>query len=374
MQNYKITIKLKSSVITPFHSDTLWGHICWALRYTQGEKELLDFIECYYSGEPPFVISNAFPKGYLPFPVLEPMVKTQQRALITAFWDTSDFVTAVSAMKKLFGTKYISQELLIHFNEKSISNYSIAEMLLKNPRTCPRIAAYLPSNCAVKYKDGKIACSYLSSPLLSFCPPEFGNLLSSTVGSQEVNCHAKINRLSGAAIDGGLFTTDDNFYSNNDFEAYCKIGTGFPEEILEECLEFINVNGFGRKKSTGKGAVHCTIERTTDDFVISDANAFMTLSNYVPCQNDPQKGFYKLLTKYGKLGGHFASSSIIPGSDPTPFKYPVVMFESGSVFKMGKKKEHYGKIVKDVHSAKNINIVHYGMAYPMPLKIEGLND
>jgi hypothetical protein len=41
---------------------------------------------------------------------------------------------------------------------------------------------------------------------------------------------------------------------------------------------------------------------------------------------------------------------------------------------MDKKKEHYGKIVKDVHSAKNINIVHYGMAYPMPLKIEGLND
>jgi CRISPR-associated protein Csm4 len=372
MQHFKINMKLLSSIMTPFHSDTLWGHICWALRYTQGEEELLDFLECYDNGEPPLVISSAFPKGYLPFPVLEPMVKTQQRALSTTFGDTSDFVTAVSAMKKLFGTKYISQELLIHLNEKSISNYSIAEILLKNPRTCPRIAAYLPFNCAVKYKNGKIACSYLSSQVQFYCPSEFNKLLVSIESSPEVTYHAKINRLSGTAIDGGLFTTNDNFYSNNDFEAYCKIGSGFSEKILKECLEFINVNGFGRKKSTGKGAVHCTIERTTDDFVISDA--FMTLSNYVPCQDDPQKGFYKLLTKYGKLGGHFASSSIIPGSDPTPFKYPIVMFESGSVFKKDKNKEHYGQIVKDVHSAKNINIVHYGMAYPMPLKIEGLDD
>jgi CRISPR-associated protein Csm4 len=188
-----------------------------------------------------------------------------------------------------------------------------------------------------------------------------------------VTYHAKIDRLSGAAIDGGLFTTNDMFYANNEFEAYCKIGPGFSEETFKQCIEFINIGGFGRKKSTGKGSVKCTIERIGDDSMF-DANAFMTLSNYVPCQDDPQKGFYKLLTKYGKLGGHFASSSIIPGKNPTPFKYPVLMFEAGSVFKMVKKKEHYGKIVKDVHSAKNINIVHYGMAYPMPLKIEGLND
>ena len=137
MRNYKINIRLKSSIITPFHSDTLWGHICWALRYTQGEKELLDFLECYDSGEPPLVISNAFPKNYLPFPVLGPIGKEKQKELINTFWNSSDFVTAVSALKKVLRTKYISKELLAQLNENLISNYSIAETLLTNPRICP---------------------------------------------------------------------------------------------------------------------------------------------------------------------------------------------------------------------------------------------
>lgn len=333
MQDYKINIKLKSSIITPFHSDTLWGHICWALRYTRSEQELLNFLECYDSGEPPLVISNAFPKGCLPFPVLEPIEKTKQRELINTFWNESDFIAAVSAFKKLSTIKYISKELFKHISKGTISRYSLLEAILANPKKFPVISAELPS----------------------------------------VTYHAKINRLSGTAIDGGLFTAPEIFYFSNELEAYCKIGHGFSEEKLKQCMEFINIDGFGRKKSTGKGAVYCTIERRTDD-VTDDTNAFMSLSNYVPCQDDPQKGFYKLITKYGKLGGHFASSSIIPGKNPTPFKYPIVMFESGSVFKVDKKKEHYGRIVKGVHPAKKINIVHYGMAYPMPLKIEGLND
>lgn len=286
MKNYKINITLKSSVITPFHSDTLWGHICWALRYTQGEEELLDFLKCYDSGNPPLVISNAFPKGYLPFPVLAPLEKTKQRELINKFWGESKLITALSELKKLSASQYISKELFKHLNKGTISMYSLLEAILANPKIFPVISAKPPS----------------------------------------ITYHAKIDRLSGAAIDGGLFTTNDMFYANNEFEAYCKIGHGFSVQKLKQCVEFININGFGKKKSTGKGSIYCTIEVITDDFEIVGANAFMTLSNYVPCQNDSQKGFYKLHTKYGKLGGHFASSSIIPGNDPTPFKYPIVMF------------------------------------------------
>lgn len=374
MQNYRINIKLKSSVITPFHSDTLWGHICWALRYTRGEKELLDFLDCYRSGKPPLIISNAFPRGYLPFPVLEPMNKTRKGDLINAFWEPSDFVSGVSALKNILGSRYLSKELLTHLNGKLISNHSIAEALLTNPKLCPKIIAYLPSDCIAKYRNGKIACSYLSSKIPNYCPPEFKNLVASVEGLTDITYHAKIDRLSGTAIDGGLFTTSDNFYSNNEFESYCKIGTGLSEKILKQCLELINIDGFGRKKSTGKGSVQCKLEQIDDGFVNADANAFMTLSNYVPGQDDPQKGFYKLITKYGKLGGHFANSSIIPDSNPAPFKYPLIMFEPGSVFKMGNKKTHYGRIVQGIHFADNINIVHYGMSYPISLKIEGLNE
>lgn len=33
MTEYTVDLRLSSSVITPFQSDTLFGHICWAIRY-----------------------------------------------------------------------------------------------------------------------------------------------------------------------------------------------------------------------------------------------------------------------------------------------------------------------------------------------------
>ena len=41
---YTIKIALQSSVITRFQSDTLFVHICWAIRYLLGEKHQLDFL------------------------------------------------------------------------------------------------------------------------------------------------------------------------------------------------------------------------------------------------------------------------------------------------------------------------------------------
>ena len=38
MANYKLYLKPLSPFQTPLHSDTIFGHICWAIRYLYGEK------------------------------------------------------------------------------------------------------------------------------------------------------------------------------------------------------------------------------------------------------------------------------------------------------------------------------------------------
>jgi len=368
MQNCKIKIKLKSAIITPFQSDTIFGHICWALRYVEGEEYLLDFLSAYDNGEPPLVISSAFPEGYLPYPVLPPMDKSTSKQLIEKHWEHKDFLSGVNGLKKLSKIKHISKDIL-GVIKGNISNWLIIEQILNNPHICPKTTSKLPTACPVKYSDNKITCRYISSSKTG-CPSDYLEIIRKTETKNNVTYHAKINRLSGTAIDGGLFTTDDTFYGTDSFECYCKTGSNFSEEVLKKCLQFININGFGKKKSSGKGSVCCTLESIVPEYSFDDSNAFMTLSNYVPKADDSERGFYNIFTKYGKLGGHFASSPLKDGLNPMPFKYPLIMFEPGSVFIVKEANSYYGRMIKGIHSFSDIDITHYGLAYPLHLKVE----
>ncbi len=370
MKSYKISVRLDSSVITPFHSDTLWGHICWALRYCYDEPKLIDFLNSYNSYRPPLIISNAFPKGYLPYPVLPPIKKLKVSELTRNFWGVEDFAVAVNVIKKLRETAYIPKELIYQLNGQPFSHYIILNAILSNPKICPKIMNYLPTVCTAKTKDGKVVCGHFSSSV-GRCPAEFREQIKNATPQRTSIYHAKINRLTSIAIDGGLFTTDETFHGNGDFEIYCKSDDDFSEETLRTCLEYINLSGYGRRSSAGKGRLYCALESYDDEVIFSSANAFMTLSNYIPRATDPTDGFYRLFTKYGKLGGHFASSPLIAGNNPMPFKYPLLMFEAGSVFLAENQgAPFYGRIVNSVHGIRKPSIFQCGIAYPLPIQVE----
>ena len=64
---YTIELKLSAPLITPFQSDTIFGHICWAVRFLKwGEEDKLnDFLTQYETEDsPPLLISNGFPKVF----------------------------------------------------------------------------------------------------------------------------------------------------------------------------------------------------------------------------------------------------------------------------------------------------------------------
>lgn len=69
MMLYKTTIIPKSNFATPLKGDTLFGHICWAIRYTLGEFRLNELLKSYQ--EKPFlIVSDGFVSGYLPKPTM----------------------------------------------------------------------------------------------------------------------------------------------------------------------------------------------------------------------------------------------------------------------------------------------------------------
>lgn len=68
MQIYKIKLKFRNSIITPFQADTIFGHLCWVIAHDKGDKELDKFLEPFIRGQPPFIISDGFPGDFLPKP------------------------------------------------------------------------------------------------------------------------------------------------------------------------------------------------------------------------------------------------------------------------------------------------------------------
>jgi CRISPR-associated protein Csm4 len=69
MKLYKISITPSSNFATTLKGDTLFGQMCWAISYAFKKERLATLLKDYRVGEKPFlVVSDAFPKGFLPKP------------------------------------------------------------------------------------------------------------------------------------------------------------------------------------------------------------------------------------------------------------------------------------------------------------------
>lgn len=79
MKWYKAEFKLKSWYASAWHADTFFGHLCWAMRYLEGDSGLKKFLDLYQDGNPPFLVSNGFPSGFLPQPIFPPGGPTKNR-------------------------------------------------------------------------------------------------------------------------------------------------------------------------------------------------------------------------------------------------------------------------------------------------------
>lgn len=69
MKLYKTTITPTSNFATPLKGDTLFGQMCWAIRFTYGEERLKELLNSY-DIKPFMIASDAFASGYLPKPTM----------------------------------------------------------------------------------------------------------------------------------------------------------------------------------------------------------------------------------------------------------------------------------------------------------------
>ncbi len=300
----RLILKPKSSFSNPIQSDTLFGMLCWVLRYDKGEQTLIEFLQECQKGRA-MVFSNAFPKDCLPFPLLP----------IRQFSPSKDI--DIKSIKK---KNFIKKDLLQNKINNVISQKTI-KLLFEVSRSIPQEA-------------------------------------------NEPTPHNTIDRLTSSTLRrGGLFFSDERFFAENHLlDLYFQNNSILDDNTVIDYVEAIGKAGYGKDASTGKGQFIVT-EKNDIEFSYSDCNAFMSLSLGILSETDPRNGYYKLHTKYPKTG--ISNDKAV---NEIPFKKPIAMIKEGSIFYDNPVKEIYGTIISNIHADPRIVHNGQILAYPLTVK------
>lgn len=209
-----------SSISAPPKAPTLWGHLAWWVRYTQGERALLEWLEAFRH-DPPFLLSSAFPTDHLPRPLL-PQVQESDTA-------------RRKALKKI---RYLSLE------------------------TFARVI-----------REGEQAL--LDSPELGGKTPGVRAATQTRVG---------INRATGTAQEGILFTDRVYWLGDKEqkqtWTVYAQIRQ--PADYLEQALREIGTFGYGGKASVGLGRFELVGTQEMDLPEAENPTHYVTLAPTLP--------------------------------------------------------------------------------------------
>jgi len=324
---YRYKATPKSPFMTEIMSDTLFGHLCWAIAYTEGDKFLEEFLTRYEENKPaPILFSSAFPAGRLPRPTLPALTRKKSNTLMGK--DRKNIVKNVSKLKDLSKKKFIAID-----DWKTLKNdYSqqkFYEMHLKRQDT------------------------------------------DETCFNIETGAANAISRINGRTLeDGGFFTREKRWHNEDTtLDIYMQADESEYDRAHWFLTDYLPQNGFGADKSIGMG--HMTIEQDKDFdpsfFEVNEPNARMSLCLAAFEGIGSIDASYKLNTKFGKLGGSFAFSSPT-GGNPKPFKKPILMYEPGAIF-FCKDELNDRPLLNQVHSEPTANIRHCGIPITLPLKM-----
>jgi CRISPR-associated protein Csm4 len=319
MITYRATLKPQSAALSPWQADTLFGHLCWLIRYEAGEAALAEWLAAYHSGSPPLLFSDGFPEGWLPRPLTPPRESTTSRKKV-------DQVRAMAAAKEAKGVRWVT---LADF-----------DALRRGEAITPQTRLWLkPDRTTLKNQINR-----LTGGTTAFDEAAGGNLYS-------------VDEL--AFVDTSAVTP-----AGMNVSIYVRARDEAEAQRGRDLLTRLAQSGYGAKKSAGYGHFRLVNWEQASDFDTApgEANGFISLSNWVPARSDPTEGFYSTLVKYGKLGEEWASSE-------KPFKFPLLMLTAGSSFYASPVREWYGRLVKGIAPA-NDRVVQYGYAFAVAAKLE----
>jgi CRISPR-associated protein Csm4 len=356
LRYFRVNFELASSHGTPFLADTIFGHFCWAIAFTEGEGALQEFLSEFDEGVP-LLVSDGFPavfdseicRFYLPKPILIPE-KDDIRRLESELGIDEERKTKLrlqSAVKLIDKKPWISESVFSYIKGE-LTWYKFVSSFLKL-EVCPKA-------CTLKSEVGCVVNDWMKCPGLGMKDSEGLCTNPASPGPISVSViHNVVNRLSNTAEDP--FTLEEIFPVGK-MHFITRIDDNIvTEDRLRSWMEFISINGYGRDATTGKGAIKAFKIEPVDSPISDEHGSFLNISSaYVPKAGELPPGSYAVHVKHGKLGSYFAVQH-------SPWKKPILMIKAGAVFHASPKRD-YGQLLRHVHYTLT-DVAHYGYAFPL---------
>ncbi|MBC7819233.1 MAG: hypothetical protein IAG10_20285 [Planctomycetaceae bacterium] len=271
MTLHRLQLRPLSPWCSHWQADTLFGLLCWTCARTDGTEVLhREIIGPALAGQPPFVVSDACPDGFLPLPTA---LKAQRVP-----WSAADRKTVRKA-------RWITRAGFRQFQRGE-----------------------LPSSAAL-HRTGGIRES-----------AEFHNLIS-----RESNT---------TSDGGRLFAVPTmTLGEQRRLTVFARIVDGYESRFFE-LMQCLATYGFGADASVGKGEFEVASDLEPDPELddVATPNAVTVLSTFQPAVTDPTEGFWESFVKFGKLGPDFGLENIF--KRPMLLLRPGACFWTGSPLRL----------------------------------------
>lgn len=290
MKLYCLKLHPLSAWRTPWQADTLAGLLCWAMARKEGNEALRrEILDKCAAGNPPFVLSDAFPEGFLPVPEI---VRLQE-------WANAD-------RKKVKRARLLRVDIF------------------------RRVQSGLPFSTD-DLNEGDPFCSF----------PQTHNTLDRTTDTTAEGGAPFVRSDTFLAMKQSDYESRiGRVGQDNDLSClniYARIEDGFVTRLLDLFRE-LAATGFGADISTGKGQFEVVSEfEDTSWLDETQTNGIVSLSTFHPAANDPTEGFWQTFVKYGKVGPDFGLENV--------FKRPLLMLQPGACFKTDTVRPFIGRAV-----------------------------
>lgn len=246
---FRIRIRPLSPWLTPWHADTLAGLLCWAYVRAEGPEALRrDLLDRFVAGQPPFVLSDAFPQDMLPFP----------EALRLASWPPEE-------RKRVKRTVFLERDLFARFQQ--------------GERPSPR--ELLPG------KPVQVVAN-------------FRNILDRTTDT--TGAAGSLFSVQEQVLTKGF----------NRLDIYVRIAAGLESFLLDlfRCLSETGFGAdvsVGRGQFEVEGGLEPADWLDPDGV---GGESMVVLSTFQPAASDPIDGCWQSFVKYGKLGPDFGLDNV----------------------------------------------------------------
>lgn len=270
----RFTLRPATPFGTPLVGETLFGQLCWAVLRLGGRERLEALLEGYLDGRPYAVLSDAFPKGFIPLPTMPSFL-----------WEAHDELDRKYLKKKA----WLSLEAL------------------GEPRRRWRDLALTDAEAAARFSSGAVSLK-----------------------TNGVRMHNTINRrtlTTGTGVFAPYAQPQTWLAPHVPLTVQAVVDEArFSREELHAALTYVGLAGFGRDATIGLGKF--TVEDDVETLAAPQASTtHVTLASAVLSAVPGVKAegtYYKAKTHFGRHGDALALSG-------APFKRPVLLAAGGAL-------------------------------------------